>query len=60
MELGVNVEAYVFDDLENAVVSDMYFTNGKCITIKGCSIGEHYEVQIRQDDGTGYYTLNIK
>lgn len=59
LESGVVVEAYVFDDLDSTVVSDTYFTNGDSITIKGCSIGEHYEIQIRQDSGMSNYTLNI-
>ena len=59
LESGVNVEAYVFDDLESTVVSDTYFTNGESITIKGCSVGEHYEIQICQDSGMSNYTLNI-
>lgn len=59
LESGVVVEAYVFDDLNSTVVSDTYFTNGDSITIKGCSIGEHYEIQIRQDSGMSNYTLNI-
>ena len=59
LESGVVVEAYVFDDLDSTVVSDTYFTNGDSIIIKGCSIGEHYEIQIRQDSGMSNYTLNI-
>ncbi len=59
LESGVVVEAYVFDDLDSTVVSDTYFTNGDSITIKGCSVGEHYEIQIRQDSGMSNYTLNI-
>ena len=59
LESGVVVEAYVFDDFDSTVVSDTYFTNGDSITIKGCSIGEHYEIQIRQDSGMSNYTLNI-
>lgn len=59
LESGVVVEAYVFDDLDSTVVSDTYFTNGDSITIKGYSVGEHYEIQIRQDSGMSNYTLNI-
>lgn len=60
LESGVNVESCVFDDLENTVVSDTCFTNGESITIKDCTAGEHYEIQIRQDDGLSDYTLEIK
>ena len=59
MESGVVVEAYVFDDLDSTVVSDTYFTNGDSTTIKGCSVGEHYEIQIRQDSGMSNYTLYV-
>lgn len=60
LESGVNVEAYVFDDLEDIVVSDTYFTNGESITIKDCKVDEHYEIQIRQDEGMSNYSLGIE
>lgn len=60
LEASVNFEIYVFDDLDNTVVSDTYFTNEESITIKGCTVGEHYEIQVRQDSGMSSYTLNIE
>lgn len=60
LESGVYVEAYVYDDLENVVVSDTYFSNGDSIEIKEVTMGEHYEIQVRQDEGMSGYTLNIE
>ena len=59
MEKGTVVELYVFNDLMEIVASSGYFTNNESITIKGVKTGTHYEVQIRQSQGTSEYTLTI-
>ena len=55
----VNFYVSIRNYLGESVASDNYFINGDSITIKNCTVGAQYEIQIRQYKGTGGYTLII-
>lgn len=59
MDDDVYVEVFVFNELKEEIESDTYFENDESITIYNCSVGEQYEIQIRQSRGLSNYTLTI-
>jgi|GEM_PF-637299 len=60
MQNGMSVELYAFNEMDEPVVSDSYCKNGEGITIKNCSIGDCYEVQVRQNEKFGKYSVTIE
>ncbi len=60
MQSGMAVELYAFDELGETVDSDSYCQNGESITIKNCSVGDCYEIQVRQDTEYGEYSMTIE
>lgn len=60
MQSGMSVELYAFNELGETVDSDSYCQNGETITIKNCSVGDYYEIQVRQDVEFGEYSMTIE
>lgn len=57
---GCAVELYAFNNLGETVKSDTYCTNDEGITIENISVGETYEIQVRQSSGLSDYKLSIE
>ena len=60
MKSGMDVELYAFDSLDNVIASDSYCYNGESITIKNCTVGDCYEIQVRQESEFGEYSMTIE
>lgn len=52
-------EVYAFNYLGETVASDSGLKNGESITIDNCSIGDVFEIQVRQDSDFGTYIMTI-
>lgn len=59
LEANTAVELYVFSDLDETVAYDTYCYNGESIYIDEGSLGDHFEVQVRQCEGYGDYVLTL-
>ncbi len=60
MSGGMAVELCVFNDLKEQVAGDSFCTNGESVKLTGLTSGSNYEIQVRQEDGTGPYSLMIE
>ncbi len=60
MKSDMSVEVLVLNDLGETLDYDSYCKNGEGLTVSGLTSGEHYEIQVRQKEGEGQYTLTIE
>jgi hypothetical protein len=59
IQSGTSVELMVFNELGETLASDGNAQNDDSLTIENVAEGTVLQVQVRQDNGTGEYTLTI-
>ena len=57
---NINLEVYVYNELDETVAYDNYMKNGDKLTLKDLKVGEVYEIQVAYKDGLSAYKLTVE
>lgn len=59
MVSGMNVDIYIYDELNAIVDYETYCTNNEAITFSNLAAGQHYRIAVIYRSGFGSYVLNM-